>query len=106
METWWLIGVDVVADDESHCSSLLEMGRGGTVHISLDDNLNIRIKTEPITAGAEATVYICPAFGHIKPDIYRYILSIRDRLGSYAEIRNIFRDYIYCTVYSLCWVKT
>ena len=58
-------------------------------------NRNIRIKTEPITAGVEATVYICPALGHIKPDIYRYILSIRDRLGSYAEIRNIFRDHIY-----------
>ena len=63
METWWLIRVDMVADDESHCSSLLEMGRGGTVHISLDDNLNIRIKTEPITAGA---VYRAQ-----KPDILR-----------------------------------
>ena len=57
-------------------------------------NLNLRAKTEPIPAGAVATVYVW-FLGQIyctvckqKPDIctvYRCSCAIRDRLGFYAE---------------------
>ena len=52
----------------------------------------LRIKTEPVTAGADSTVYICLAFVYTystqKPDIYRYTLllptMIRHRNQTYA----------------------
>ena len=64
------------------------------------DNLKLRIKAEPVTAKADATVYDrCLVFVYIysyvylaqKLEIYRSICSNRDRFVFYAHIRNIFR---------------
>ena len=60
--------------------------------------MNLRIETEPVMAGVDATVYYaCLAFVYMqyiyltqKTDIYQSISSDRDRLGFYAEIQIIF----------------
>ena len=58
------------------------------------NNLNLCIKTEPGTAGADATAYAVFGFGRDKckqkPDIYRCICSIRDRLGFVCGDSNYF----------------
>ena len=62
--------------------------------VALKSNLNLRVKTEPVTCNgiqyvwflSHINLYICAK----KPDIYRCIRSSRDRLGFYAEIKIIF----------------
>ena len=54
------------------------------------------MKTEPLTVGAEATVYSMSGFWarytvyNQKPNISRCICASRDRLGFYADIQNNF----------------
>ena len=69
------------------------------------NNLNLRIKSEPATAGANATVYVCQTFWNIQlllaqesdwhTVLYHCISSNRDRHGYYAEIQIIFG--------TVCW---
>ena len=58
------------------------------------NNLNLRIKTEPVSVGADSTVYVCLLCTYTevylaqKPDIYRCISFNCDRLSVfYAEIQ-------------------
>ena len=58
-----------------------------------NSNLNLRIRTKPVTDGADAAVLICFLGQNYsftqkqKPDIYRCICSSRDRRGFSAEVR-------------------
>ena len=66
------------------------------------NNLNLHIKTEPVTVGVHYCMCLI-SFPDIlvlvlvslqKPDIYRCIHSCRDRLGFYAESQIIFRTVL------------
>ena len=65
------------------------------------NNLNMHIKTEPVTVGADATVYVwflCKIFVS-NCQTYMYcnccVRSRRDRRGSYSEIQIILRQCVY-----------
>ena len=58
-------------------------------------NLHLRIKIEPVLAGADATVYVwllCTNSIYLaqKPDIHHCICSHRDRLSNYVESQFFF----------------
>ena len=72
---------------------VFKMSARGVVCTVPKNNYKLRRKTEPITAGADATAK-CPAFVSIylaqKPEKYRCIWSSRDWLGFNAKIQIIF----------------
>ena len=53
-------------------------------------NLNLRIKTESVTDGSDATVFAravsYPDIFAVKPDMYQFICSSSYRLGFYVKI--------------------
>ena len=68
----------------------------------------LRIKTEPVTAGADSTVYICLAFVYTystqKPDIYRYTLLLPTMIDSIlcADSDNFWDSVHNNTIVLLC----
>ena len=74
----------------AHWRSLFKTWSFFTIHmyVHCPKNNLLSIKTEPVPAGTDVTVYcmsVCPAVDFIsltqKPDKYRYICSKRDRIG-------------------------
>ena len=56
----------------------------------------VRIKTKPITAGADGTVFSRAQ----KPDIYRCIRSSSDRLGKMQDNKRIYSVFIRNKIWS------
>ena len=75
------------------------------------NNLNLSIKTEPVTVGEVATVYVwlldqLNVFSKSQTFKYRWIRSSRDKLGFQAEILIIFWDSVAKVIHKQSWALT